>query len=129
MPSMATLRILVVDDQVSMRGLSRYSLQQIGFKLIDDCANGKQALEKLQVQPFDLIISDWNMDVLDGLSLLKLIRAHPQYKKLPFIMVTGQGDREQVRQAVEAGVNNYIIKPFTVATLKGKIEAVVGKLT
>jgi two-component system chemotaxis response regulator CheY len=126
---MATLRILVVDDQVSMRGLSRYSLQQIGFKLIDDCANGKQALEKLQVQPFDLIISDWNMDVLDGLSLLKLIRAHPQYKKLPFIMVTGQGDREQVRQAVEAGVNNYIIKPFTVATLKGKIEAVVGKLT
>lgn len=129
MPSMATMRILVVDDQVSMRGLSRYSLQQIGFKLIDDCANGKQALEKLQIQPFDLVISDWNMDVLDGLSLLKLIRAHPQFKKLPFIMVTGQGDREQVKQAVEAGVNNYIIKPFTVATLKGKIEAVVGKLT
>lgn len=129
MPSMATMKILVVDDQVSMRGLSRYSLQQIGFKLIDDCANGKQALEKLQIQPFDLVISDWNMDVLDGLSLLKLIRAHPQFKKLPFIMVTGQGDREQVKQAVEAGVNNYIIKPFTVATLKGKIEAVVGKLT
>ena len=129
MPSLETLKILVVDDQVSMRGLTRYSLQQIGFKMIDDCANGKIALEKLQRIPFDLVISDWNMDVLDGLSLLKLIRQHPQLKKLPFIMVTGQGDREQVKQAVDAGVNNYIIKPFTTATLKGKIEAVVGKLT
>lgn len=126
---MATMKILVVDDQVSMRGLTRYSLQQIGFKLIDDAPNGKIALDKLQKIPFDLVISDWNMDVLDGLALLKLIRQHPQMKKLPFIMVTGQGDREQVKQAVDAGVNNYIIKPFTVATLKGKIEAVVGKLT
>lgn len=129
MPLMSQMKILVVDDQVSMRGLTRYSLQQIGFKFVDDASNGKQALDKLVVQPFDLVISDWNMDVMDGLVLLKLIRQHPQFKKLPFIMVTGAGDKEKVMQAVQAGVNNYIIKPFTVATLKQKIEAVVGKLT
>jgi two-component system chemotaxis response regulator CheY len=129
MPIMSQMKVLVVDDQVSMRGLTRYSLQQIGFKDIDDASNGKLALDKLVAKPFDLVISDWNMDVMDGLVLLKLIRQHPQMKKLPFIMVTGAGDKEKVVQAVQAGVNNYIIKPFTVATLKSKIEAVVGKLT
>lgn len=129
MPLMAQMKVLVVDDQVSMRGLTRYSLQQIGFKFIDDAANGKSALDLLIAKPFDLIISDWNMDVMDGLVLLKLVRQHPQMKKIPFIMVTGANDKEKVVQAVQAGVNNYIVKPFTVATLKGKIEQVVGKLT
>ncbi len=129
MPIMAQMKVLVVDDQVSMRGLTRYSLQQIGFKNVDDAANGKAALDKLVKEKFDLVISDWNMDVMDGLVLLKLIRQHPQMKKLPFIMVTGAGDKERVVQAVQAGVNNYIIKPFTTETLKKKIEAVVGKLT
>jgi two-component system chemotaxis response regulator CheY len=121
--------VLVVDDQVSMRGLARYSLQQIGFRNVDDAPNGLVAYQKMQVRQFQLVISDWHMDGMDGLTLLKTVRANPQLKKTPFIMVTGQSDRELVVQAVQAGVNNYIVKPFTVATLKSKIEAVVGKLT
>jgi len=129
MAVMSSMWVLVVDDQVSMRGLARYSLQQIGFRNVDDAPNGLVAYQKMQVRQFQLVISDWHMDGMDGLTLLKTVRANPQLKKTPFIMVTGQSDRELVVQAVQAGVNNYIVKPFTVATLKSKIEAVVGKLT
>lgn len=129
MPVMSAMSVLVVDDQISMRGLARYSLLQIGFTSIDDAPNGLAAFQKMEAKPFQLVVSDWHMEVMDGLTLLKTIRADPKLKKTPFIMVTGQSDRELVVQAVQAGVNNYIVKPFTVATLRSKIEAVVGRLT
>lgn len=128
MPKAATLEVLIVDDQPSMRGLTKYVLQQIGFAKFTEAKNGRDALGKLQFTNFDLVISDWNMDDIDGLTLLKVVRKHPKTAKLPFIMATGQGDKEQVRIAIEAGVNNYLLKPFDATTMRKKIEAVLGPL-
>jgi len=128
-PVAQNLKVLVVDDQASMRGLTRYGLKQLGVHNVVEAKSGAHALSELAVNKFDLIISDWNMDDIDGLELLKEIRANPLICKTPFIMSTGNADREKVRVAIAAGVNNYIVKPFNVAGLKGKIEAVIGKLT
>lgn len=129
MPVAKSLRVLIVDDQASIRGITRYILQQIGMTQVTDASNGVDALDALRVRPFDLVVSDWNMDVMDGLTLLKTIRADEKLKKTPFIMVTGQADKSLVMTAAKAGVNNYVIKPFNAATLKTKIEQVLGKLT
>ena len=80
-------------------------------------------------QPLDLIISDFNMPELDGLGLLRAVRGHPAVRKLPFILITGRGDRELVVTAAQAGVNNYLVKPFTEAILRQKVEEVIGKLS
>jgi two-component system chemotaxis response regulator CheY len=128
MPRAAALDVLIVDDQPSMRGLTKYVLQQIGFQKITEAKNGRDALVKIEVQVFDLILSDWNMDDIDGLTLLKIVRKHPKTMRLPFIMATGQGDKEQVKLAIESGVNNYVLKPFDAATMRKKIEAVLGPL-
>ncbi len=82
-----------------------------------------------RVQPLDLIISDFNMPEMDGLGLLRAVRGHPAVRKVPFILLTGRGDRELVVKAAQAGVNNYLVKPFTAEILRGKIEPVIGKLT
>lgn len=129
MPSAKSLQVLIVDDQASMRGLTRYVLQQMGITAVSEASNGADALEQLLVRPFHLVISDWHMDMMSGLDLLRAVRADSNLSKLPFIMVTGQGDRELVMTAAKAGVNNYVIKPFTVATMRTKIEQVIGKLT
>lgn len=128
MPKAQDMRVLLVDDQLSMRNLIRYSLQQIGFRNIAEAKNGQEALDALLVNRYDLIVSDWNMDVVDGLELLKAVRSNPLTQKTPFIMSTANKDREKVAQAVQAGVNNYIVKPFNVDTLRKKIEQVVGAL-
>jgi two-component system chemotaxis response regulator CheY len=120
--------VLVVDDYVTMRHLLRRLLQQIGFTNIADAADGMTALAKLREQPFDLVISDWNMEPMSGLALLKAVRADDTLKKLPFIMVTAESKVENVVAAKEAGVSNYIVKPFNADTLKTKIEATVGSL-
>jgi two-component system chemotaxis response regulator CheY len=86
-------------------------------------------METAAVQPLDLIISDYNMPEMDGLGLLRAVRGHPVARKVPFIMLTGRGDRELVVKAAQAGVNNYLVKPFTSAILRDKIEAVIGKLS
>ncbi len=129
MPSARALQVLLVDDQVSMRNLARHCLKQLEIDKVNDVPDGARALKELNSRPYDLVLSDWNMEGIDGLELLKTIRANPALKKTPFIMMTGQADKEKVRLAIEAGVNNYVVKPFNVATLKKKIEAVVGKLT
>jgi two-component system, chemotaxis family, chemotaxis protein CheY len=129
MPKAAALEVLIVDDQPSMRGLTKYVLQQIGFLKITEAKNGRDALGKIEYQAFDLVISDWNMDEIDGLTLLKVVRKHPRTQKLPFIMATGQGDKEQVKLAIESGVNNYVLKPFDASTMRKKIEAVLGPLS
>jgi two-component system chemotaxis response regulator CheY len=128
MPKAAALDVLIVDDQPSMRGLTKYVLQQIGFQKITEAKSGRDALGKIDMQSFDLILSDWNMDDIDGLTLLRIVRKHPRTTRLPFIMATGQGDKEQVKLAIESGVNNYVLKPFDAGTMRKKIEAVLGAL-
>jgi len=126
MPSARNLRVLVVDDQQSMRGLTRYSLQQLGIKQIVEASSGQAALMEMKIGRFDAIVSDWNMAGMDGLSFLKFIRANPVTKRIPFIMATGNNDKEQIQAARAAGVSEYVIKPFNVATLKAKLETALG---
>lgn len=120
--------VLVVDDYLVMRQVMRSLLQRIGFKNIDDAGDGGTALAKLRDNRFGLVISDWNMGSMSGLQLLKEVRADSRLKEMPFIMVTGESTDENAVAAKEAGVSNYIVKPFDAGTLKAKIEAVLGSL-
>ena len=129
MPNAIALRVLIVDDQYSVRQMTRMTLEEIGMRNILEAENGKQAMETASLQPLDLIISDYNMPEMDGLGLLRALRGHPVARKVPFILLTGRGDRELVVKAAQAGVNNYLVKPFTAAILRGKIEQVMGKLS
>jgi two-component system chemotaxis response regulator CheY len=124
-----TFKVLVVDDQLTMREVTRLALQEMGVRQIIDAENGDDAFKKATTQPLDMIISDFNMPVMDGLGLLRAVRGHPAVRKLPFILVTGRGDNALVVSAAQAGVNNYIVKPFTAEMLREKVEAVVGKLS
>lgn len=129
MPAAAALKVLIVDDQLTMRSLIRASLQQIGIREIIEASDGEAGLRTAITTPVHLIISDFNMPNLDGLGLLRGIRAHGPTSKTAFIMLTGRADRELVQRAVQYGVNNYLVKPFTTAQLKEKLEAVFGPLT
>jgi two-component system chemotaxis response regulator CheY len=124
-----TFKVLVVDDQLTMREVTRLALQEMGVRQIIDAENGDDAFKKATTQPLDMIISDFNMPGMDGLGLLRAVRGHPAVRKLPFILVTGRGDNALVVSAAQAGVNNYIVKPFTAEMLREKVEAVVGKLS
>ena len=128
MPLAMTFKVLVVDDQLTMREVTRLALQEMGVRNIIDAENGDDAFKKATTQPLDMIISDFNMPGMDGLGLLRAVRGHPAVRKLPFILVTGRGDNALVVSAAQAGVNNYIGKPFTAEMLREKVEAVVGKL-
>lgn len=129
MPLAANLRTLIVDDQQSMRSLIRSSLHALGISSTREAEDGEEALAQLKAdEPFNLVITDYNMPKLDGLGLLKAIRAQPSTAKTAVIMLTGRADRELVQTAVQHGVNNFLVKPFTTVTLKGKIEAVFGPL-
>jgi two-component system chemotaxis response regulator CheY len=129
MPAAATIRAMIVDDQMTMRSLVRSGLHQLGLQDIHEAPDGEEALRQLLLRPVHLVISDYNMPKLDGLGLLQAIRGHQPTAKLAFIMLTGRADKELVQRAVQLGVNNYLVKPFTVSTLRDKIEAVFGKLT
>jgi two-component system, chemotaxis family, chemotaxis protein CheY len=129
MPAAKSLRVLVVDDQQSMRGLTRHSLERIGVTHVVDVSSGEKALAALQHEKFDLIISDWNMEGISGLDLLTSIRKNPVIGKMPFVMATSENTKAQIMAAVQAGVNNYVLKPFSAIDLKGKIEAVLGPIT
>jgi two-component system, chemotaxis family, chemotaxis protein CheY len=129
MPKASAVSVLVVDDQQSMRGICKYILTQLGFTNVIEAKSGRDALSKLEHQNVDLIISDWNMEDIDGLTLLRVIRKHPKTSNMPFIMATGRSDKEQVKEAISSGVNNYIIKPFDASTMKKRIEAVIGALS
>ena len=128
MPNAAALKVLVVDDQASVRQIIRLSLEKLGIRMIHEAPDGQAALVMLMEQPIDLIISDFNMPQMDGVGLLRAVRSHLQIRKVPFILVTGRGDRELVVKAAQAGVNNYIVKPFDKSTLKQKLEAVLGRI-
>ncbi|MBN8936339.1 MAG: response regulator [Rhizobiales bacterium] len=116
--------ILVVDDYGTMIRIIRNLLRQLGFNDVDDATDGASALAKMRHKKYGLVISDWNMEPMTGYEFLKQVRANPDLNATPFIMVTAESKTENVIAAKEAGVDNYIVKPFNAATLKSKIEAV-----
>lgn len=127
MPIDMSMRVLIVDDYKTMLNIIRTLLTQLGFSNIYEATDGATALQKLRDANFGLVIADWNMEPVSGLQLLKDVRADNRLKNLPFIMVTAESKTENVVAARAAGVNNYILKPFTAATLKQKIVAVMGE--
>jgi len=129
MPAAAAMKVLVVDDQLTMRQLVRTSLNQLSINEVFEAHDGEDGLRKLLNASANLVITDFNMPNLDGLGLLRAIRSHPPLRSTAVIMLTGRADKDLVQRAVQFGVNNYLVKPFTVATLKQKIEAVFGELT
>ena len=120
------MKILIVDDYSTMLRILRNLLRQLEFANVDEANNGGDALQKLREGQFGLVISDWNMQPMTGLELLKEVRADAKLKHIPFIMVTAESKTENVIAAKKAGVSNYIVKPFNAQTLKSKIDAVFG---
>lgn len=122
------MQILVVDDFKTMRRIVGNLLIQLGFKNIDEAEDGTSALVKLSEKKYNMVISDWNMEPMSGFDLLQRIRAsdNPSIKGLPFIMVTAESKPENIIKAKQAGVNNYIVKPFNAETLKSKMMGVLG---
>jgi two-component system chemotaxis response regulator CheY len=119
--------ILVVDDFSTMRRIVKTCLKQLGFDNITEAEDGKVALEKMENLEFKLVISDWNMPNMMGIDLLKAVRGSDKLKHIPFVLVTAEGQKENVIEAAKAGVSNYVIKPFTADTLQTKLEAVFKK--
>jgi two-component system chemotaxis response regulator CheY len=120
------MNVLIVDDYKTMLRIVENLLKQLGFKNIHQATDGAAALRSLREMSFGLVISDWNMQPMTGLQLLKEVRADEKLKAMPFIMVTAESKTENVVAAKEAGVNNYIVKPFNAETLKQKIVSVLG---
>jgi two-component system chemotaxis response regulator CheY len=118
--------ILIVDDYKTMLRIVRNLLKQLGFDNVEEATDGSSALAKLRDKPYGLVISDWNMEPMTGIQLLREVRADAKLKALPFIMVTAESKSENVIVAREAGVSNYIVKPFNAATLKQKLATVLG---
>jgi two-component system chemotaxis response regulator CheY len=119
-------QIMIVDDYTTMLRIMRNLLRQLEFENVEEATDGSTALHKLQLGHFGLVISDWNMQPMTGLDLLKQVRADARLKSLPFIMVTAESKTENIIAAKEAGVSNYIVKPFTAETLKAKMASVLG---
>lgn len=120
------INILSVDDFSTMRRIVKNLLKQIGYYNVDEAENGEAALELIREKKFDLIISDWNMPVKTGIQLLRDVRSDPALKHIPFLMVTAEAEKENVLEAMEAGVNNYILKPFTAKVLEDKLRSIFG---
>ena len=118
--------ILIVDDYKTMLRIIRNLLKQLGFENVDDASDGSEALQKMKEKKYGLVISDWNMEPMTGLQLLREVRGDNKLAETPFIMITAESKTENVVAAKEAGVNNYIVKPFNAATLKTKLVSVVG---
>jgi len=117
-------KILVVDDFSTMRRIVRNVLSQLGFSNIVEAEDGREALGKLKEGGFGFIVSDWNMPNMMGIDLLKAVRSDPAYKAIPFLMVTAESQKENVMEAVHAGVSNYIVKPFTPETMEQKMSQI-----
>lgn len=118
--------ILIVDDYKTMLRIIRNLLKQLGFNNVDEATDGSDALSKLRSKEYGLVISDWNMEPMTGIQLLREVRADENMRDMPFIMITAESKTENVIAAKEAGVSNYIVKPFNAATLKAKLTSVIG---
>ena len=121
-----TTPILIVDDYQAMVRIIRNLLLRLGFEQIDEAHDGQTALEKMQERTYGLVISDWNMEPMSGLELLRRVRAHPDLKDLPFIMITAENRDDRIATAREAGVNGYVVKPFNAEMLGQRIASVIG---
>ena len=126
MPIDRSINVLIVDDYKTMLRIIRNLLKQINFNNVEEASDGTEALQKLRTGQFGLVISDWNMEPMTGLQLLQEVRADSRLKPTPFIMVTAESKAENIVAAKEAGVSNYIVKPFNAETLQSKIEKVLG---
>jgi len=126
------IKILIVDDMERMRALVKEQVRALGFSNFHDADNGEKALNMLvkdhDSAPFKLVLSDWNMPVMNGLDFLKAVRSKEQFRTLPFLMVTAEADRESVLAAIKAGASNYIVKPFPPALLEQKLQIMAQKL-
>ena len=120
------MNVLVVDDYKTMLRILRNLLRQLNFVNISEAENGAEALQKLREENFGLVVSDWNMEPMTGIQLLREVRADPKLKHIPFVMITAESKSENVIAAKEAGVSNYIVKPFNAETLKSKLVSVLG---
>lgn len=126
MSSPSNLNVLVVDDYKTMVRIVRNLLEQLGFRNIDEASDGVAAWEMIGRKSYDLVISDWNMQPMTGIELLRKVRGNPNSARIPFIMITAEAKPENVAEARQAGANNYIIKPFTAPVLKQKLQSVIG---
>ncbi|MBU2568587.1 MAG: chemotaxis response regulator CheY [Gammaproteobacteria bacterium] len=122
------MKILIVDDFSTMRRIIKNLLRDLGFTNTAEADDGKTALPRLKSGGIDFLVTDWNMPGMSGLDLLKAVRSDPDLATLPVLMVTAEAKREQIIMAAQAGVNGYIIKPFTAATLKEKIEKIFERI-
>lgn len=129
MPAASQLSAVVVDDQLTMRTLIRDSLNAIGIKDTRLFASANEAFPALKARKAHVVLSDFNMPEVDGLEFLRVIRAVPEFKNIAFFLLTGRADKELVQRAVQYGANNYVVKPFTTAMLKEKLEQVFGALS
>ena len=121
-----SMNVLIVDDYKTMLRIIRNLLKQIDFNNVDEATDGAEALTKLRASQYGLVISDWNMQPMTGLQLLQEVRSDTRLKTTPFIMITAESKMENVVAAKQAGVSNYIVKPFNAETLREKIEKVLG---
>ena len=121
------IKVLVVDDILSMRHIVRRALLEIGFTDIHDAQNGEDGLEKLRAGGFGLLLLDWNMPVMSGIDMLRAIRSDPTLRALPVVMITAEAHTEQIMEAVKAGVSGYLVKPFSTQTLQEKLEKIFQK--
>ncbi|MFT7672025.1 MAG: two-component system chemotaxis response regulator CheY [Gammaproteobacteria bacterium] len=122
------MKILIVDDFSTMRRIIKNLLRDLGFNNTSEADDGQTALPMLKTGKFDFLVTDWNMPKMDGLTLLKTLRADESLSQLPVLMVTAEAKREHIVAAAEAGVNGYVVKPFTAVTLKEKIEKIFSRL-
>jgi two-component system chemotaxis response regulator CheY len=120
------MKFLVVDDFSTMRRIVKNLLHDLGYPNVTEADDGKTALPMLQAGGFDFLISDWNMPGMSGLDLIKAVRSDAKLAKLPVLMLTAEAKREQIIEAAQAGVNGYVIKPFTAETLKEKLDKILG---
>jgi len=121
-------KFLVVDDFSTMRRIVRNLLKELGYSNVDEAEDGVLALQKLRSEKFDFVVSDWNMPNMDGLEMLKQIRADATLSSLPVLMVTAEAKKENIIAAAQAGANGYVVKPFTAATLDEKLSKIFEKL-
>ncbi len=122
------MKILIVDDFSTMRRIIKNLLRDLGFNNTQEADDGSTALPMLQKGDFDFVVTDWNMPGMQGIDLLKAIRADEHLKNIPVLMVTAEAKREQIIAAAQAGVNGYVVKPFTAATLKEKLDKIFERL-
>ena len=120
-----SIKVLIVDDFATMRRILKNILKQLGFKNLVEADDGTSAWYVLEEQKIDLIISDWNMPKMTGLELLKKVRASDKYAKMPFLMVTAEAQKQNVIEAVQAGVSNYVVKPFTAEAISDKLSKIL----